>query len=72
MVGVTTMLDVVCPPVAHVYEVAPEADKVLELPEQMLVLVTATVGCVPTVTLTVFVLVQFDVVPLIILGLQVE
>ena len=63
MVGVTTMLDVVCPPVAHVYEVAPEADKVLELPEQILVLVTATVGCVTTVTLTVLVLVQAFVVP---------
>ena len=63
VVGVTTILDVVCPPVAHVYDVAPEADNVLELPEQMLVLATATVGCVATVTLTVFVLVQFDVVP---------
>jgi hypothetical protein len=61
--GLTVILLVVAP-VLQVYVLAPVALKTVEVPEQMVGLLTATVGFEITVTVTVLLELQPLVVPL--------
>ena len=63
VVGLSTILVVVCDVGFQVYELAPLAVNVAELPEQIAALVTETLGTDTTVTTAVLLPVQAPLVP---------